>query len=184
MTDILLLSLANASAAETNLMAEHGATPLAKKITTTRQGMLADLKAIGATKDLEKIIEAEKILVNRDLTDHTNSPKMASSLKEAQNGLETIEAHIGIVGNPAEYQTVNKSDSLKKMRDHRDLPKDGARQAFRSHDTRLENLDAGRVSDTEKNIIQQRQKNIRIAEKEYINRQYKALGIEPPKPRP
>jgi hypothetical protein len=104
---------------------------------------------------------------------------MASSLKEAQKGLETIEEHIGIVGNPTEYQTVNKSDSLKKMRDSRDLPKDGARQAFRSHDTRLENLDAARLDDTEKDIIQQRQRNIRIAEKLYIERQYKALGIEP-----
>jgi hypothetical protein len=172
----LLLSLANGSAAETDLMAEHGTTPLAGKITKTRQGMLSDLKAIGKTGNLETIIAAEKILVESDLKDHANSKSMTSSLNDALEELNAVATHVEMVSDPKEYQRVNKTNAQHKMRDTRDLPKDGARRAFRSHDTRLGNLDRGRIDNTEKAIIQQRQQNIRIAEKIYIAHQEKALG--------
>ncbi|MDR3055680.1 MAG: hypothetical protein LBU53_09810 [Zoogloeaceae bacterium] len=182
MTNKFISSLTSELAIEKDLMAEHDATPVAKRLTSTRENILYDLQTIGKSGNLETIVAAEKILVEKDLADHTNSKKMASSLNGAKEGLETIEAHIGMVGNPQEYQTINKTNQLQKMRDSHDLPRDGARQAFRSHATRLENLDAGRVSDIEKAIIQQRQKNNQIAEKEYIGRQEKALGREHKEP--
>jgi hypothetical protein len=175
----LLSSLTKELARETDLMEQHAATPIAKNLGNNRQSILSKLKAIGKTGDLKTIITAEKILVEKDLADHTNSKKMDSSLKSAREGLETIETHIGMVDNPKEYQTVNKTNQLQKMRDSRDLPKDGARQAFRAHDTRLGNLDAARLDNTEKTIIQARQQNIRAAEKLYIGRQEQALGREP-----
>jgi hypothetical protein len=182
MMNKLLLSLSKDATRETVLMEQHGATPLAEEINETREAMLSKLRAIGKSGSLETIIAAEKILVEKDLADHTNSPKMASSLKSAKEALETIENHINMVGKPTKYQTVNETNQLQKMRDSRDLPKDGARLAFRAHDTRLGNLDTARLDDHEKVIIQARQHNIRIAEKIYIDRQEKALGRESGKP--
>ncbi|MDR1350574.1 MAG: hypothetical protein LBJ59_07350, partial [Zoogloeaceae bacterium] len=175
MTEKLLLSLANKSALETGLMAIHGATPVAQQLINTRNEILLDLKAIGKTGNLEKIVAAEKILVKRDLADHTNSKSMASSLNDALEELEAIQTHVEMVGDPKEYQRVNKTNAQHKMRDTRDLPLDGARHAFRSHNARLGNYDKARSDDHEKAIIQARQQNIRIAEKFYIGRQEKAL---------
>jgi hypothetical protein len=179
MTEKLLLSLSKELARETDLMEQHAAIPIARKLGDNRQRILSGVKTIGKMGDLEKIVAGEKILIERDLADHANSPRMETSLKEAKVGLETIETHIGLISNPEKYQAINESNSLKKMRDSRDLPLDGARQAFRAHQTRLGNLDVARLDINEKTIIQVRQQNIRIAEKLYIGRQEKALGIEP-----
>ena len=109
---------------------------------------------------------------------------MMSSLTTAQKELEAIETNIGLVGDPKRYKEINTSHVQPKVRDSSDLPLDSARIAFRSHNARLVNYDKSKSDNLEKAIIQQRQKNTRIAEKEYIGLQYKALGIDPPKPKP
>ncbi|MDR1349825.1 MAG: hypothetical protein LBJ59_03405 [Zoogloeaceae bacterium] len=104
---------------------------------------------------------------------------MASSLKTAQEELEAIETNVGLVSKPQSYKEIDASNAQRKVRDTNDLPLDGARIAFRSHNARLGNYDKARSDDHEKTIIQARQQNIRIAEKLYIARQEKALGREP-----
>jgi hypothetical protein len=183
MTDALLFSLAKEFARESDLMKEHEATPIAEILGKTRQDMLSDLKAIGKSGSLEKIVAAEKSFVQNDLDNHTNSNSMSSSLNDALEELKAIETHIGIIGDSKEYQRINKTYEQHKLRDTQDLPKDGARHSFRSHGTRLGNNDRGRISDDEKAINQARQQNWKIAEKLYIGRQEKALGRKPGKPR-
>jgi hypothetical protein len=140
------------------------------------------LKAIGASGKLEKIIAAEKFLVDFDLKEHANSTSMASSLKTAQKELEAIENNMGLVGNPTKYRNIDTSNSQPKTRDSHDLPKDGARIAFSSHIARLENYNKAKSDNNEKVIIQTRRQNMRIGEKLYIGRQEKAPGREPGKP--
>ncbi|MDR1350768.1 MAG: hypothetical protein LBJ59_08365 [Zoogloeaceae bacterium] len=178
MTEKLLLYLVKEIARETDLMEQHKITPIAKNLVDNRQNILSNLKAIGRSGNLETIIAAEKFLVENDIKDHANSKSMFSSLNDALEELRAVETHVEMVSDPKEYQRVNKTNAQHKMRDTRDLPKDGARHAFRSHDTRLGNLDRGRVDDHEKAIIQARRHNIRIAEKRYIERQEKTLGRE------
>jgi hypothetical protein len=142
-----------------------------------QQKKLARLKEIGAFGNLENIIAAEKFLVQFDLKEHANSKSMVLSLKTAQEELEVIETGIGLVDAPESYKFVDATH--KQRRDNQDLPKDGARKAFRSHIARLENYDKSKSDDHEKAIIQAKRQNIAIAEKLYIERQKKALGGKP-----
>jgi hypothetical protein len=178
MTKEAILLLANDFAREKLLMAEQGKTSIAKNIAVTRQGMLSNLKNIGKSGNLETIIVAEKSFVENDLKEHANSKNMASSLKTAQEELEAIGTGIGLVENPKSYKIVSATHEQQKRRDSQDLPLDGARTAFRSHNARLVNYDKTKSDDHEKAIIQARRQNIKIAEKLYIERQEKALGRE------
>ena len=58
------------------------------------------------------------------------------------------------------------------------LPLDEARQAFASHRARLGNYVKYRLEETEKQFIRERRKALGTAEKDYIARQAKALGVE------
>jgi hypothetical protein len=179
MTYKILLSLAKEFAREKNLVAEHGATPIAEEISETKRRMLSNLKAIGKSGSLETIVAAEKAFVENDLKEYANSKNMASSLNTAQKELEAIEPNVGLLAEPEKYRHIDASNAQPKLRDGQDLPKDGARQAFRSHHARLSNYDKSKSDDIEKAIVHMRQQNIRAAEKLYIERQEQALGRNP-----
>ncbi|MDR3054359.1 MAG: hypothetical protein LBU53_03020 [Zoogloeaceae bacterium] len=178
MTETIADSLTKIAAREKFFTQKLEATELAQARTQARQKMLSGLKATGQSGNLERIIAAEKSLVQFDLKEHANSKNMASSLTTALEELEAIETNIGLVGKPKRYKEINLSNAQRKLRDTRDLPLDGARIAFRSHIARLLNSDKTKSDDHEKAIIQARQQNIRIAENLYIQRQEKALGWE------
>jgi hypothetical protein len=179
MTAETLLSLSKRVAREKSITTELEATKLAQSRSKVRQDILSDLKGIGKSGSLESIVAAERIIVETELRDYANSKSMESSLKDALEELDAIETHIGLVGDLQKYQQVDASNAQHKLRDGRDLPKDGARHAFRSHDTRLGNYNKARSDNHEKSIIQARQQNIRTAEKLYIGRQEKALDRKP-----
>ena len=82
-----------------------------------------------------------------------------------------------MVDDKQEYSRVDASHSLPKNRD-KGLPLDEARQAFKSHYARLNNLDKSRLSDDEKAIIDARKSNIFNAGKLYALRQAKTLCVE------
>jgi hypothetical protein len=157
-------------------------TGLAQTKREFQQDRLAVLKEIRSSGNLENIIAAEKFLVQFDIREYANSKNMTSSLSTAQEELETIETNIGLVSDPKRYKVVDTSIAQRKLRDTHDLPLDGARIAFRSHNARLVNYDKARSDDHEKAIIQARRQNIKIAENLYIERQEKALGREPREP--
>jgi hypothetical protein len=179
MTEKALSSLERRLAKDQVLTTESASARLAQRRNTNRQNMLSDLESIGKSGSLESMVAAEKTIVKFDLQWHANSKSMETSLKTARKELEAIETNIGLVGDPAKYKYVDASHVQDKVRDSNDLPKDGARIAFRSHISRLENYDKTKSDDHEKAIIRARQKNISAAEKLYIERQGKALGREP-----
>lgn len=170
---LLTIGVANDKA----ITSEIESTDLAKQRKQNKQEILSGLREIRKF-GLEGIIAAEKTIVAAEFRDHANSKNMAASLSDALEELTAIETHIRLVGDPKAYGHINASCAQHKLRDTRDLPKDGARRSFRSHDTRLGNYDKAKSDDLEKEIIQTRQQNIRIAEKRYIERQEKALGRE------
>ena len=179
MIDKAIRALMTKSAGEKIASDEMEITSACKRKNIFQQKRIADLNAIGASGKLEKIIAAEKFLVDFDLKENANSTSMVSSLKTAQKELEAIENNIGLVGNSTKYKSIDTSNSQPKTRDSHDLPKDGARIAFSSHIARLENYNKAKSDNNEKTIIQARLQNILIAEKLYIGRQEKALGREP-----
>jgi hypothetical protein len=181
MTKTLLSSLLRKLAKDQELTTENTSTKFAKRRNTNRQNILSDLEDIRKSGKLESIVAAEKIIVKFDLEWHANSKNMKSSLKTAREELDAIETNIGLVGDPTKYKYVDASHAQHKVRDDNDLPKDGARIAFRSHIARLRNYDKAKSDDHEKAIIQARQQNITIAKKLYIEKQEKALDREPGK---
>jgi hypothetical protein len=179
MTEKALSSLSKRLTWDRVLTTEIASTRLARQRNTNRQDMLSDLESIGKSGSLESMVAAEKTIVKFDLQWHANSKSMETSLKTAEEELGAIETNIGLVGDPAKYKYVDASHAQRRTRDDNDLPKDGARIAFRSHLSRLGNYDKTKSDDHEKAIIRARQKNISSAEKLYIERQEKALGREP-----
>jgi hypothetical protein len=178
MTDIKLLSLSQGLATVKAIATEQKLTRLTQRSDKFQQRILSDLKDIGKSDNLENIIAAEKIIVKFDSQEYANSTNMRISLTTAQKELEAIETNIGLVGNPRRYKEIDISHAQPKVRDSRDLPLDGARIAFRSHNARLINYDKTKSDDSEKAIIQARRQNIKIAERLYIERQEKTLGRE------
>ena len=82
-------------------------------------------------------------------------------------------------GDPEKYKAIDRAYNMRKNR-KQGLPVDEARQAFGGHRARLGNYLKYRLEDTEKQVIQARITALSIAEKDYIARQAKTLGVELP----
>lgn len=149
----------------------------AKGLERAQKNLLKRLRELGKSGDLSMIIEVEKIVVDTERAYYANSKAMNSSLKAALQELSVIEEHIGKVGDAARYRALDDDHRLPRNRKG-GLPNDEARQALRSHYTRLNNMDKARLGDVEKQIIDARKSNIFQAEKLYKDRQAKVLGLD------
>jgi hypothetical protein len=164
------------------LLVERGAwldlrqAPPAAHLAEARQNIHTHLKEVGQSGDIGLILATEKALLVTDLTLYSNSPAMAGSLKTALDELKAAEALLPKAADPILYKAVDEAHSLPKNR-LGGVPRDEARQFFRSHDARLVNMDKSRLDDEEKAIVDERKRNVRIGEKAYIALQQKALGL-------
>ena len=122
-------------------------------------------------------IYSELPSIKNDLDRYSNSKPMVDSLKAALNEFAVIERQLGMVDKAEQYKPVDAAYSLPKSRS-KGLPMDEARQSFRSHSARLGNLDKSRLDDTEKQIIDARRAALSTAERYYIKRQARTLGVE------
>ena len=152
-------------------------TPEIEELIANRGKLLKQIREIGKSDDLALIVTTEKIIVRGDLERYANSKGMISSLGTATVELDAAEKLLAMVDDKQEYSRVDASHSLPKNRD-KGLPLDEARQAFKSHYARLNNLDKSRLSDDEKAIIDARKSNIFNAGKLYALRQAKTLCVE------
>jgi hypothetical protein len=152
--------------------------PAADLLTETRLAICDGLREIGKSGDIALILETEKTILTNDLVLYANSAAMKGSLKAGLDELTAAQALLPKVADPDLYKAVDETLSLPKNRVG-GVPRDQARQFFRSHDSRLVNMDKSRLDDVEKSIIDERKRNIRSAEKIYVEAQKKALGIAP-----
>ena len=136
---------------------------------------------IGKDGTIGDILSTEKSLLAFELGHYGNSKAMRGSIEQALNDLAITENLVQTVNNPTTYKPINDAHSRPKNRVG-SLPRDEARQFFRSHWTRLLNLDKGRLDLIDKKIIDARRANMRTAEKAYIALQHSALGIAPAPP--
>ena len=166
-------------ATEAQAFDKHKAVPSAKELVDARNALLIRVNEIAASDNGESIIAMERALVENDLDRYAkaNDKEMIGSLNAALHGFMAIERKHRIVDNPEQYQRVNEEFSFPKNR-KQGLPLDEARQTFSSHRARLGNYVKYRLEDTEKQIIHARRKALRIAEKDYIARQARTLGVE------
>ena len=168
-----LTNIANLEVLQTKAQNEA----LKKDIRKTRTDQKTALLEISREGETEHILEAERILLVQEQEHLAGSQAMASSLNIAIKELDAALSTLERVRDPDAYQSVADSFSLDKNRIG-GLPRDEARQFFRSHLARLGNLDKGRLSDSERDVLKARMFNIRAAERQYKKLQEQALGIE------
>ena len=94
-----------------------------------------------------------------------------NALKEINGALTLAEK----VKDPAAYKSVTDDYYLHPKHRINGLPRDGARQFFMSHHSRLANHDKSRSSDIDKQIIWARKANLNKAKTVYVELQKKAL---------
>jgi hypothetical protein len=177
MKDASLSQLMQILALEASWAKAHAMAPTVKNLQKERANLLNHVRKIGKRGNLELIVETEKTIVQGDFDYYANSKSMISSLNAALLELGAAERLLTIVDDKDRYASVNENHSLPRNRE-KGLPLDEARQAFKSHYARLDNLDKSRLSDDEKAIIDARKSNIFEAGKLYAQRQAKTLGVE------
>ena len=156
---------------------EHREAPTAQAVTEFRQTLLTDVKAISTSGSAELIVAMEKALAQHDLEYYANSKTMIGSLNTALSEFAVIERQLAKVDDPAKYKATDQSFGLAKNRS-KGLPLDEARQAFKSHYARLVNLDKAPLDDLQKKLIEARKSGFHRAQKQYIERQARTLGVE------
>ena len=102
---------------------------------------------------------------------------MRTSLEASLTEHAVATGLLETVRDPKEYRRVDAAHWLPKNRTG-GVPRDEARQFFRSHAARLLNQDKARLDESEKRVLDQRRLNMRHAEKLYAALQERALGIE------
>ena len=160
----------------------HREAPSAAKLVDTRKVLIAHVKEIAASGNAEAIIEMEKDFIQNDLEHYVRADdkEMTGSLNAALLGVAAIKQQLELVDDPQKYQAIERGHALPKNR-KQGLPLDEARQSFSSHRARLGNYVKYRLEETEKQFVRERKKALSIAEKDYIARQAKTLGVELPK---
>ena len=140
------------------------------------------LKAIGARGDLDEILLSEEVSITFDLTRRVNSAAMHKSLEKAATDLAITRRLVELVADPDRYAIIDAGHTRKENR-LCTLPRDEARQFFKSHFARLLNQDKTGLDDIEKRMIDIRRANISRAETLYGALQRTALGLPEPAPK-
>ena len=135
---------------------------------------------LGKTGDPKLMLEYELALLQEERKNLSNSKTQEGSLDTAIEGAMATLKLLEKVRSPESYRSVDEDHSTRKRRSG-GLPLDEAREFFKSHNSRLLNLDKAILSDEEKELIDIRRANIRKAGKMYIALQKQTLGIAPPR---
>ena len=138
------------------------------------------LAEIGKTGDDRRILQAELAVMQEERDHLSNAAVQEGSLDTAIEGARITLGLLEKVRSPESYSTIDEAHGSRKRRSG-GLPLDEAREFFKSHNSRLLNLNKAILSDEEKELIDIRRANIRKAGKMYIALQQQALGITPPR---
>lgn len=150
----------------------------AKARNEIRNDMKTGLQQAAKDRDIDTILALERVLLLAELHFLGESRGRINSLDAGIIDLEVSITMVGRVRDHDYYQRVNEDLRAKKHRKG-ELPNDAGRQAFRSHIARLKNFGIGRLEDSERELLNTRTKNIRVAESIYKELQEQALGIGP-----
>ena len=143
----------------------------------SRKNLISHVVSVKKSEDLNNIIGVEKAIIKGDLKRYANSTQMVNSLNSALAEIEVIQRSLDVVSDPKRYAAVDAAHRLEKNRKN-GLPIDEARQSFKSHYTRLNNLDRSRLTLEEKALIEARKGAFFLASKLYTRQQEQTLGVE------
>ena len=129
--------------------------------------LMQALQNVGASAELETILLAEELILKNERRLYADTSAMESSLDNALFEIQVALELVNKVQDPKAYGVVADSHKLPRNRIG-GLPRDEARQFFKSHRSRLENLD--------KALIGVRKQNLAMAGAGYIKLQENALA--------
>ena len=134
---------------------------------------------VGKTGEARLILELELAILQEERNHLSNSKVQEGSLDTAIEGTRITLGLLEKVQSTESYRSVDENHTSRKRRSG-GLPLDEAREFFKSHNSRLLNLDKAILTDEEKELIDIRRANISKAGKMYIAMQQQTLGINPP----
>lgn len=159
MNNDLVYRLNHVLTAEEILVAEVNKTTEMQRLRSARKELLAIIRAVARSGELEWMVATEKTIVEGDLSRYANSKAMTNSLKAALTDIASIEKHLVMIADQSQYRIVDAAHGRPRNRKN-DLPFDEARQALASHHARLTNIDKSRLDDDEKAIVDARKSAI------------------------
>lgn len=142
-----------------------------------RQVLYEELKTIGKSRQIDQILEAEKLFLLNDQSNYIGSSAQGKAIANALSELAAASNAYQKVLSPDSYKEINDNLQSHKSRSG-DLPLDEARQFFKSNSVRILNWDKGKMSVSERSILEARKANMLTAQTIYIGLQRKALGLE------
>lgn len=152
---------------------EHGSS--ISTLHKTQRKLLQELQKVGASGDLETILLAEALILKNERRLYADKRVMKSSLDNALNEIEAAMLLVNQVKDPAAYKSVADIYFHSHKVQIRGLPNDGARLFFKSHDSRLTDLEKARLMGIDKELIGVRKTNLKKAWANYIELQKSAL---------
>ena len=148
-----------------------------KSARVSRSLLESHLEEVRRSGDLDLMLDTEGHILRYERQRHANSRAMRTSLEASLTEHAVATGLLETVRDPKEYRRVDAAHRLPKNRTG-GVPRDEARQFFRSHAARLLNQDKARLDESEKRVLDKRRLNMRHAEKLYAAIQERALGIE------
>lgn len=106
--------------------------------------LLQALQKVSASGDLATTLLAEKLILKNERDHYADTSAMESSLDNALFEIEVALELVNTVQDPGAYTAVADSHKLPRNRIG-GLPRDEARQFFKSHRSRLENHEKSRL---------------------------------------
>lgn len=143
-----------------------------------------ELSDIGASKNIDNILSAERYLIRVELNrcpDDDVNKAVRTSLSTAIKDLDQAAEMVKMVKEPNEYAILNKGVSQKNIDRKNGLPRDAFHRFVDSNKTRQGNriISADAVGFQRKVLIE-RHSHMDILKKEYMKLQVKALDIATP----
>lgn len=134
-------------------------------------------REVSKKNDIDLFLASEELFLQRELELYgKEDPSVRPSLNAALTDLSVMKDSLETAKDPEYYKAADATYHIKKK--ERGVPKDGFHEAVNGHVTRLGNrMSALGISIPEKNILRQRQENMRQAKKLYMDLQRKALGL-------
>ncbi len=140
------------------------------------------LQKVGDSGDLETILLAERLVLDNERTYYADTPIMERSLDNALNEIDAALVMVNKIQDRDAYKSVTEDYFRSHKSRINGLPNDGARQFFKPHRPRIENLGKARSIGLDKALLEVRKNNLNVASGEYIKLQKIALAGPEPEP--
>ena len=139
-----------------------------------QEDLISTLKQIRDGRDLRTLLQAERQRLFYEAAHYANTPQTKTSVRNALPDIDLAINMADMVEDADSYRVVNQAFRHAQNRVG-SLPRDEARQVFKSHAMRLRGLDKARGTLEHKYVLEARRTNLSAAKELYEELQKAAL---------